>query len=141
LIVGHPAVERRPRYREAVYDYSAEVTAFVDGDTLHIQLDRGEDEYGNQTIRLFGINCPEHNAEGGPEATEFTRQWLFDNGWVTTHTDLWGSVYKKLHVRVVTIKDKKEKFGRYLGRILNAEGTACLNDDLLEAGHAVVYLP
>jgi endonuclease YncB( thermonuclease family) len=122
-----------------MYDYNAEIIGFVDGDTQHIQLDRGQDEYGTQTVRLYGIDCPEMSTREGKAAAEFARRWLFDHGWVTTHTDLWGAPYKKLYIRVMTIKDKREKYGRYLARLYNLDGTACLNDDLLAAGHAVPY--
>lgn len=145
VIIAQSAPNRRPRYGEDVLaderEYPAEVLAFVDGDTLHVQKDHGTDEFGNLTLRLLGVNCPELHREGGLEAAEFTRIWCMDNGWVTLHKDLWGAPYKKLHVRITTIKDRREKYGRYLARVTNREGTACLNDDLLSSHHAVEYNP
>ena len=41
-------------------------------------------------------------------------------------------------VIVQTQLDKKGKFGRILGNILNGEG-ACLNDEMISLGHATPY--
>ena len=38
-----------------------------------------------------------------------------------------------------TIKDRTEKYGRYLGEII--EGGGSVNNWMVDSGHAVTYLP
>lgn len=105
-----------------MYEYAARCTNVVDGDTLDLAVDVGFGIHVWQRVRLLGINCPEHGTIAGDDATAYTRAWIDQHG-------------PDLIVR--TVKDKREKYGRLLGRV--TASTRCLNDDLVTAGHAVDY--
>lgn len=111
----------------AVRQYLALPTEVVDGDTMHMTVDLGWDIYINDTIRLYGINCPELRTPEGVTAKSFATQWVTDH----------ASPYLVLQ----TIKDKREKYGRMLGIILSHDLSSNLNQLLVESGNAVVYLP
>lgn len=111
-----------------MYEYSASITKVVDGDTLHVQIDPGLDLRLNTTLRLYGINCPELNTNEGKLAKNFVLAWL--SNYATNNT-----------VVIHTIKDHREKYGRYLAEVYDSSVTQQLNHDLVDAGHAVVYLP
>lgn len=117
-----------------MYEYYAEVLSIYDGDTVRMRVDLGMDTMTKKSLRLDGIDAPEIRGEEKPLGEE-AKAWL-DN-WLTTHcTERDG---KRL-VRIETIKDRKEKYGRYLVVVWATDGTnRCLNDDLIEAGHAVAY--
>lgn len=101
------------------YWYQAEVVSTHDGDTMTLRIDMGRRVYAIDSIRLLGINCPELSQPGGKEARDYLRNLCPD-----------GS-----NVRVRTLKNKNDKYGRWLG-IVYLDGL-CLNDALLAAGHAV----
>lgn len=103
------------------------VNGFVDGDTLHVVWDLGRDVYVNETIRLYGINAPEMSTPEGKAA----RQHVID--WFQTHCPDNAFV---LH----SIKDRREKYGRYLGIVVSFDGFN-LNDDMVSSGNAVPYFP
>lgn len=122
-----------------MYYYKAWLQRIVDGDTLHCGVDLGCDTAIFLTIRLAGINCPEMSSSQGPVAKKFAEDWFTANGDMDDKT---GNTQFILH----TIKDHREKYGRYLGEILPAgsltNGTIIaesLNEALLKAGLAVVY--
>lgn len=109
------------------YPRTCTVAAVVDGDTLHVLADLGCDLTLAMIVRLYGINAPEHNTPAGPPATAFT------TAWVATH----GPTFELL-----TVKDKREKFGRYLADLVPLTGDpTSLCTALLASGHAVPYLP
>jgi len=110
-----------------MYEYRARVLSVVDGDTLHAEVDLGFDVRVRMTIRLFGINAPEMKTPAGPVA----KSALIDR---LISTD--GSFAE---VTLFTIKDKKEKYGRYLGTIVR--NGINLNEWLVENGYAVIYQP
>jgi micrococcal nuclease len=122
-----------------MYEYRANVVRVVDGDTLHIDLDLGIDCHTLLTVRLWGVNAPEHGTPEGDAATAYVENWVHN------HAGPGGLV------EIATYKDRKEKYGRYLGTILGwAEGIEeeerasaapdrSLNAMLVEAGHAVEY--
>ena len=87
------------------YIYRAEVLSVYDGDTLLLDIDLGFGVWlHNQTIRLFGLNAPELRGPERPQgiaAREALKQKLPV-----------GSV-----VQIQTEKDKKGKYGRWLGTI------------------------
>lgn len=108
------------------YWYSAKVIRVVDGDTLQLAVDLGCETWRNLTVRLAGVDCPERGSEEGRAATEYTK------GWVADHA---GALLIK------TLKDRKEKYGRYLVWVFAASSSgrafACLNGDLVATGNAV----
>lgn len=122
-----------------MYEYRANIIAVVDGDTVHADIDLGIDCHTLVTLRFFGVNAPEHGSAEGDAATEYVRNWVHNHGGPE------GLVH------LTTVKDHKEKYGRYLATIIGwTEGIAederastapdrVLNDMLVEAGHAVAY--
>jgi micrococcal nuclease len=112
---------------QPAYTYDAWLTGLVDGDTLHCGVDLGCDVAINLTIRLYGINAPEMSTPEGKAAKEFAAQWFVQ------HSPDGKFVLE-------TIKDRREKYGRYLG-IVEALDGANLNNDMVSSGHAVAYFP
>ena len=113
-----------------VYLYNAEVVKIVDGDTFKINIDLGfEVHLGPKSVRLYGVNTPESRTKNleekklGLAAKEFTDQWI-----------------KKANnkVKIETILDKNEKYGRILARVWNEAGE-CLNTEIVKSGLAREY--
>lgn len=109
-----------------LFEYRAKVLRVVDGDTLYLSVDLGLETTRILEVRLYGINCPEmHDIPVGPWAKTYTEEWVAEHaedGWLL----------------LKTIKDKREKYGRYLALIFSGNGEGiCLNDSLVHDGHAV----
>lgn len=111
----------------SLYEYRARVLSVVDGDTVHLEVDLGFDVRQRMTVRLFGINTPEMNTKTGPQAKAALLGKLVDG----------IGTYKE--VTLLSIKDKREKYGRYLGTLV-VDGVN-LNEWLVEHGYAKTYLP
>jgi len=107
------------------YIYNARVKSVYDGDTIKVDIDLGFDVIlKEQTIRLHGINAPEIR---GPEKTEGLAA-----------RDRLRSLVLNKDIVIETFEDKKEKFGRWLGKLyVNGQ---CINDILLTEKHAQPYL-
>lgn len=108
------------------YKYTGIVRRIVDGDTVIIDFDLGfKFWFFEQRVRLYGINTPEINADG-LESKKYLERRLLDK-----------------EVIVQTIRDKKEKYGRFLAVIwVNINGNFCnINDLLVEKGYAIYYDP
>lgn len=105
-----------------MYEYRATIIKVVDGDTVHADVDLGFDTHMLMTIRLAGIDAPEMGTPLGPPAKAHLAQ-LID-----ASSD---------HVVISTVKDKKEKFGRYLGYL--TAGGVRVNDQMVRDGFAVPY--
>jgi micrococcal nuclease len=109
--------------------YNAEVKRIVDGDTFDIVIDLGFDTFRKGRVRLYGVNTPESRTKNieekqkGLAAKEFTDQWIT----AANHK-----------IKVETILDKNEKYGRILAKIWNGAGS-CLNDDIIASGLAREY--
>lgn len=119
--------------RHDIYEYKAQIVTVTDGDTVRADIDLGCDVRLRLTLRLAGINAPEMSTLEGPVA----KAWL---------TDVVGA--GQLVMR--TIKDRREKFGRYLGYLWRVdEGVftdwgfttdlPSINERMVTAGQAVVY--
>lgn len=116
------------------YWYQGSVLRVVDGDTIDLMVDLGFSIHHKIRVRLYGINTPESRTKNleekalGLKAKEYVSDWL-DN-------------HKTVFIK--TVVDKNEKYGRVLAEIyssadINDEKTACLNTDIIEAGHARSY--
>lgn len=113
-----------------LYVYKAYVTDVYDGDTITVSIDLGFNNWAvRQKIRLLGINTPEVRGpekESGIKVRDYVRSLILE---------------KVVVLR--TIKDKKDKYGRYLGEIYysteNEEGLTSLNVHLLEQDMADAY--
>jgi endonuclease YncB( thermonuclease family) len=112
----------------AVYERRATVTRVIDGDTLYLAANVGLDITVNMTVRLYGLNCPEMNTDAGKAAKAWVEQWVRD------HAGDLGACSLR------TVKDKKEKYGRYLADLLPDDGSPSLCTALLDAGQAVPYM-
>ena len=131
-----------------MYQYNAVIKKVVDGDTIEIDIDLGLSSWvHNEKIRLYGIDTPEVYGvkkgsaewERGNLASEFVKKYLVENN----------------QVIIETIKDKKEKYGRYLALIFiqidqsiltglteirSIGDFYCLNDILIGKGLAKKYM-
>lgn len=109
------------------YEYAAELTYVVDGDTVDMVVDLGFHTKVKDRFRLLGINTPERGKPGYTEAKAFVQ-----NVMATTPS-----------VQIRTHLDASDKYGRMLADIYYLAGTqyTSLNQALIDAGLAVVYLP
>ena len=106
-----------------MYEYTAEIVSIYDGDTVRLNIDLGMGVWQhNVSARVNGIDCPEMNTKAGKAARAFALSVL--------------KVGETVKVR--TLKDRKEKYGRYLVEITlkSGESYAAL---AIAAGHAVSY--
>ena len=131
-----------------MYQYQAVIQKIIDGDTYEIDIDLGLSIWvRNERIRLFGVDTPEVYGVkiGSPE-------------WVTGNKSsefVKSVLHEKDGIIVETVKDKKEKYGRYLAVVyakvdqdilsgLNGIRTIgeflCMNDILIAKGLAKTYM-
>tara|TARA_Y100001937_G_C7025308_1_gene287442 strand:- start:194 stop:520 length:327 start_codon:yes stop_codon:yes gene_type:complete len=107
-----------------MYEYRAFVRKVYDGDTVTVDIDLGFDVVLKaQKIRLTRINAPEVRGQERSEglvSRDALREKVLDR-WIT----------------IKTKKDKKGKFGRWLGELWIDD--MCVNDWLLTEGYAEVY--
>lgn len=104
-----------------MYEYAATVVDVHDGDTITVDIDLGLDMCArSQKLRLNGINAPELNTPAGKLAREYLADILLPAPDVT----------------VQTIKDRREKYGRYLAVVIDSSGRN-LNELLVSSGHAL----
>lgn len=111
-----------------MYEYSAWLVAHVDGDTIHAGIDVGIDIATFQTLRFYGVNAPEIGTPAGKTSAAWVQQWFQTN-------------CPDGKFILQTVKDKREKYGRYLAVILSADRVHNLNEELVAAGQAVSYFP
>jgi len=111
-----------------LYHYRAKVLEIYDADTIRVELNlgfgliwRGSDNRGVE-IRLYGLNAPEMKGSDKTKGT-ISRDRLREQ--------LLGQV-----ITLKTIKDKSEKFGRYLGILIKEDGTN-INEWLIKEGLAI----
>lgn len=109
--------------KKETYVRNAIVKRIVDADTLVLNVDLGCNININMTTRLEGINAAEKNTKEGVAA----KKWLVDNLPLETK------------VVIQTVKDKKEKYGRYLAIVFKEKETTSVNDNLVTLKLAVPY--
>lgn len=109
------------------YQYMGIVTDVHDGDSVTLDLDLGIGIWVKKfKTRLSGINAPElkqPTLEAARRSRDFLRERILGK-----------------QVIVQTLKDRKEKYGRYLVRLYLEEGSLSLNEELIQHGHAVPYM-
>ena len=110
----------------SLYHYKAIVRSVYDGDTITVDIDLGMHSWiHEEKLRLYRINAPELTGTtkvAGRAARDFLR----------------GLVDGK-EIFVETIKDQREKYGRYLAEVWlqNTDGLwLYVNDLLVQMGHA-----
>lgn len=104
------------------------IKKIYDGDTMTVILDLGFGVYKTEIIRFSFINAPEVRGEERSEG-------LISRDWVRKR--LYGVVNDGKDIYIKTTKDRKGKYGRYLGEIF-IDGVS-LNLQLVEEGFAELY--
>ena len=91
-----------------MFDYEVFFIRNYDGDTISLSIDLGFDTFREITVRLLGVNTSE--IRGGTTDTKIlakaAKQYVFD---VLSNAE---------YIRVKTIKDSTDKYGRYLAEII-----------------------
>ncbi len=106
-----------------MYTYKAKVTKVYDGDTITVDIDLGLKTWvKGEKLRLSGINAPEIRGEEREQGL-LSRDHLRDIIPV-------GS-----SITIRTFKDKKGKYGRYLGEVFVKEVN--VNEKMVDDGFAV----
>ncbi len=111
---------------EHLYYYKAHVTKVYDGDTCTVDIDLGLSIWiRGEKVRLHRINAPEvrgSERDKGKVARDFLRDLVLGRD-----------------ILLQTVKDRKGKYGRYLGEIwLERTDISPLNvnDEMVRTGHA-----
>jgi len=115
------------------YTYLCKMERIIDGDTYILIIDLGFNTFNIQTIRAAFINTHEIHGkkskdpkekELGEKAKVFVKEW-----------------FKKYNDKCIlmTLRDRKGNYGRYLGLILSPDFKECLNFELLKNNLAEVY--
>src|SRR5688572_24333728 len=126
-----------------MYEYKAKVLKVLDGDTVKVSLRLKRTTIGqrlklklgmdlgchvfiedgwiclHENLRLFGVNANEKNTPAGVAA----KTWLKEQ------------LPADLVVTVQTIKDKTEKYGRFLALIKRPGDSMLINERLVLEGH------
>ena len=107
-----------------MYEYSASVISVYDGDTITVSVDMGFHITQTMSVRLARINSPEVRGDSSTEGLE-ARDYL-------------RSILLGKKVILVTHKDRKEKYGRYLADVYLGEPRVfnCVNDMMVAKGFA-----
>lgn len=105
-----------------MYTYRCTILKIIDGDTVDADVDLGFDIHAKMRFRLAGINAPEMSTPEGRAARDFLISWMRpEQEWY-----------------VKTEKDRKEKYGRYLGTFTNTRILiGSINEFMVANGHAV----
>ncbi len=111
---------------DKLYHYKSQITAVYDGDTCTADIDLGmKTVLKGEKVRLSRINAPEvrgSEKEQGLKSRDYLRNLVLGK-----------------EVFIQTIKDKKGKYGRYIGEIwlIKEDGSIKNMSDLMVAsGHA-----
>lgn len=107
-----------------MYTYKANIVSVYDGDTVTALVDLGFKISFQMKLRLLGINTPEMR---GPEKIEGKKV-----------RDLVRELILNKEVTIVTKRDKKGKYGRYLATIFIDDLN--VNQWLLDNNHAVSFM-
>jgi micrococcal nuclease len=118
--------------QSSLYIYRAKVISVYDGDTVTVVIDLGFNITNEFHVRLYGIDTPElrgvEDKTPGINARERLKQLVLGQD-----------------VFLSTLKDKKEKYGRYLATIWlpsnDEEGAVNINLMLVDEGLAKEYIP
>lgn len=106
-----------------MFEYRARITSGYDGDTFRADIDLGFGFWAvDQPIRVYGINAPEIKTPEGMAALQFAETMIRPG----------------VKFVLTTLKDKKEKYGRYMGKITLPDGSDFATR-MLAAGHAKTY--
>jgi micrococcal nuclease len=112
----------------------ARCTYVVDGDTVDLYVDTGFHSFRQERFRLHGIDTPELRDRDVSKREEAKVAKEAVEGLLKNH----ASALEPWPLRIETFKDP-DSFGRYLAKIYITlpEGEVCVNDWLVENGHAI----
>ncbi|MEK7263233.1 MAG: thermonuclease family protein [Bacteroidota bacterium] len=108
-----------------LYHYRAKVISVYDGDTITVDIDLGFNIImRGEKVRLHRINAPElkgRSRKKGLASQDYLRSLLLEK-----------------EIDLQTVKDRKEKYGRFLGEIwLTIDGKEInINDEMVAKGFA-----
>jgi micrococcal nuclease len=111
----------------SMWTYRAIIIRVVDGDTVDVRIDLGFSVLHEARLRLLGIDAPEMLARD-PAERERAR---------AATARLSALLPVGAAVTVTTQKDRREKYGRYLARIVAGETDVCAT--LLAEGLVAAY--
>lgn len=101
------------------WEFQTRLKRWVDGDTADLTVDLGFSIFFDIRVRLYGINAPElYTTEGKATRTALARQ-----------------VPEGSLLKLISLKDKKDKYGRYLAVLFTPEGLN-INEWLVDNGLA-----
>ena len=120
-----PVVE--PIGPQVNYVRRAKVTKEMDGDTIELAVDLGFNNYTIHIFRLDKLNTDETDSTDPVKKAKAMEA----KDWLNKQLPIGSECI------VQSIKDKTEKFGRYLG-VIWKDGV-CLNDELIKLGLAKPY--
>ena len=110
-----------------LYVYKAQVTKVYDGDTCTVDIDLGLMTWiRGEKIRLYEINAPElirEEREQGLKSRDYLQSLILDK-----------------EIVLQTVKDRKGKYGRYLGIIWVQDESGKyfnVNDQMVKSGFAI----
>lgn len=114
-----------------MYVYKAKIINVVDGDTVDAIVDLGFHVNFEMRLRLADINTPELNSKILTERERAIRAKQFVIDFCAKSDNI---------VTINTIKDKQDKYGRYLAFIFNGIDYNNVNMMLVENGLAEHYV-
>jgi len=131
---------------DQLYRYRANITKVYDGDSVTADIDLGLGTWvTKQKLRLFGIDTPELRGDEEEKVKgRAARDWLKARLLYKGLEELEDLVQISAAVVIETHRDKTGKYGRWLCTIWhpNLMGEWInLNQELINTGHAVEYLP
>ena len=112
-----------------MFEYKAKVLKVVDGDTLDLSVDLGFGVFKEDRFRLNRINTPEVRGSDSARGKQASRR-----------VEALAPVGSTVKIR--TIKDSQEKYGRYLAEVFIEQPgfhDMNLNDTLVAEGLATFY--
>jgi micrococcal nuclease len=111
--------------KETLYHYRAKVISVYDGDTCTVDVDLGLHAWiHEEKLRLARINAPELIGAQRPAGL--------------ASRDFLKSMIEGQEIYIKTIKDQREKYGRYLAEIFVQQNSVWVNvnDLMVQNGHA-----
>jgi len=125
-----------------LYNYKARILRVIDGDTFLLDVHLGFNVHITEKIRLLGVNTPEKF--GVKKGSDEYKAGVAASQWVMTEL---GAAFDPkgcpidtdIDVRIVTTKDKKGKYGRYLATVYVDGDNESINTKLIKMGFGAEY--